>query len=448
MPVRSGSSYPSKTTPSGGAGEGPPAQSADRKDVFEPMPAALTQIEPSHELPILDSCVRTSRLIYRREYLRYNFGPEHPLRPERLTAGLELLAAVGFAPPDAELVRAPAAGLHELLRVHAAEYIEGVQQVDLFLDDPSIAANAARWGLGRGDCPAFEGMHRVASLVVGGTLAAVRGVLEQRGGHAFNPAGGMHHAQRARAAGFCIYNDAAVAIAAAVAERNVRVLYLDFDAHHADGVQAAFYDDPRVLTLSLHETGQHLFPGTGELHELGERAGRGYSLNLPLEPYTEDADWIQSLEQLVRPVAEWFAPDLVVSQHGADTHAWDPLTHMRLSTDAYVAQARLAHELAHELAHGRWVALGGGGYDWLRVVPRSWAITWAEMTGRALPQLIPAAWRAAWEQRAADEGLGALPRHFLDNPQAWTPLPQRAEIQRTNRERLAIIRTLALPSVR
>jgi acetoin utilization deacetylase AcuC-like enzyme len=381
------------------------------------------------------------RLVYRPEYTLYDFGPEHPLRPERLTAGMELLSTAGLLRADSELWRAPPATLEELRRVHSADYIEAVRSLELRAD----ATSANQRGLGPGDTPAFRGMHAAASLIAGGTLNAVRAVLIGECAHAFNPAGGLHHAQRDRAAGFCIYNDVAVGIAAALAERNVRVLYLDFDAHHADGVQAAFYAEPRVLTLSLHETGRRLFPGTGFSEELGHARGRGFSVNLPMEPFTEDDDWLAGLEALVRPVAEWFAPDIVVSQHGSDSHAWDPLTHLRLSTRAYVAQARLAHQLAHQLAGGRWVALGGGGYDWLRVVPRSWAIVWAEMAGRALAERLPTQWCSAWAQRSLADDLGPLPATFLDDARAWPIVGRRAAIRQINRQHLDAVRSLALP---
>jgi hypothetical protein len=223
------------------------------------------------------------------------------------------------------------------------------------------------------------------------------------------------------------------------------VLYLDFDAHHGDGVQAAFYDEPRVLTFSIHETGRHLFPGTGFVHELGEGLGRGYSLNLPVEPFTEDRSWLETLELLLPPVADWFAPDVIVSQHGCDSHAWDPLTDLRLSTRAFAAQAHLVHDLAHRHAGGRWVALGGGGYDWARVVPRSWAAVWAEMTGSPLPERIPAEWAARWMEPARSAGFAPLPELLLDEPLPATP--RRAEIEHINRGRAESLRQLAVPAL-
>ena len=389
-----------------------------------------------------------ARLVYRPEYEAYDFGPRHPLRPERVRASLDLLASLGLGGGADEQLQPPPASRGELQLVHATAYLEAVQRLDAFADDPLLlAGEAARWGLGAGDSPAFVGMHAAAASIAGGTLHAVRGVLDGAYAHAFNPAGGLHHAGHAGAAGFCIYNDAAVGIAAALVEHEARVLYLDFDAHHGDGVQAAFYDEPRVLTFSIHETGRHLFPGSGFSHELGEGPGRGYSLNLPVEAFTEDDSWLEVLELLLPPIAEWFAPDVIVSQHGCDSHAWDPLTHLRLSTRAFASQARLVHELAHRVAGGRWVALGGGGYDWARVVPRSWASVWATMAGRGLPERVPETWATRWSAPAGQDGLLPLPEELIDDTRLWPASPRRAEIERTNRARAEALRQLAIPAL-
>jgi acetoin utilization deacetylase AcuC-like enzyme len=374
----------------------------------------------------------------------YDFGARHPLRPERMRAALDLMAALGLGAEPLEL---PAASEDELQLAHDPRYVDAVHRLDLFSDDPLFVKEAERWGLGAGDSPAFTSMHSVSALIAGGTLNATRGVLAGEFQHAFNPAGGLHHALRNRASGFCIYNDAAIAIAAALREHEARVLYLDFDAHHGDGVQAAFYDEPRVLTLSIHETGRHLFPGTGFSEELGEGIGRGYCLNLPAEPFTEDASWLECLELLIAPVAEWFAPDVIVSQHGCDSHAWDPLTDLRLSTRAFAAQAKLVHDLAHKITGSRWVALGGGGYDWVRVVPRSWALLWAEMTGAQVPADIPPDWSARWGESAQKQGFWPMPVSVLDDCADWHVIPRRADIESTNRARAEALRRLALPGV-
>jgi acetoin utilization protein AcuC len=380
-----------------------------------------------------------ARLVYRPEYQRYDFGPTHPLRPERLRASLDLLACLDIGPRAGELLAAPAATDDELTLVHHRSYVAAVRALDPFADDPLLERGAGRWGLGPGDSPAFVGMHEAAALVAGGTLQAARDIAAGRYLHAFNPAGGLHHALRDRASGFCIYNDPAVAIAALLEDRDARVLYLDFDAHHGDGVQAAFYAEPRVLTFSIHETGRYLFPGTGFPDELGDGPGRGYSLNLPVEPFTEDRSWLEALDLLLPWLADRFQPSLIVSQHGCDSHAWDPLTHLQLSTRAYAAQARLVHELAHRVAGGRWLALGGGGYDWVRVVPRSWAIVWAEMSGQRLPDGVPPSWATRWQSAAAAEGFVPLPARLLDAPDTWQPVPRRDAIERANRARAAAL---------
>jgi acetoin utilization deacetylase AcuC-like enzyme/GNAT superfamily N-acetyltransferase len=361
-----------------------------------------------------------SRYVYRAEYGAYDFGPGHPLRPERAQTALDLMCRLNIAPTPPDYLVAPEASREQLELAHQAIYIDAVQNLDLFADDPLMAGEAARWGLGRGDTPPFVGMHAAAAMVAGGTTAAVRAALDETLDHAFHPMGGLHHALRDRASGFCIYNDAVVAVAAALREHEARVLYLDFDAHHGDGVQAAFYDEPRVLTFSIHETGRHLFPGTGFVQELGEGLGRGYSLNLPVEPFTDDESWTEVLDMLLPAIAEWFAPDLVISQHGCDSHAWDPLTDLRLTTRAFTHQARLVHGLAHRFAGGKWIALGGGGYEWQRVVPRSWAIVWAELMGHPLVE-------------------------FRDESAPETP--RRAEIADTNRARAESLRRLALPAL-
>jgi acetoin utilization protein AcuC len=389
----------------------------------------------------------SARLVYRAEYEAYDFGPQHPLRPERFRCSFDLFDSLGIAARPSEQLQAPPASLDELCLAHTRPYVYAVQSMDAFADDPLLDDEASRWGLGRGDSPAFVGMYAAAAAIAGGTLNALRGVLTGDFQHAFNPGGGLHHALRDRASGFCIYNDAAIAIAAALHEHEARVLYLDFDAHHGDGVQAAFYDEPRVLTFSIHETGRHLFPGTGFSHELGQGLGLGYSLNLPVEPVTEDGSWLDSLEFLLPAIAEWFAPDVIVSQHGCDSHAWDPLTDLRLSTRAFAAQARLTHDLAHRVAHGRWVALGGGGYDWVRVVPRAWASVWTEMTGRVLPERIPARWATRWSETAQRVSFWPLPERVLDDPEQWSVVPRRGEIERANHDHAQALRRLALPTL-
>lgn len=367
-------------------------------------------------------------------YLGYDFGDEHPLTARRLTVGVDLLRTAGLL-TDSDCFVPPAATPAELQLVHAAAYVEAVERLSQWapLMEQPLETEARRYGLGQGDNPIFPGAHDAAALIAGGSLHAVRAIMagvywcltsntagsgasqSSRGAvdtqgqrvlplpahvplvHVFHPMGGLHHALPGRASGFCIYNDPAVAIAAVVQEHEARVLYVDLDVHHGDGVQLAFEDDPRVLTVSFHESGQFLFPGTGDVLDLGTGAGRGYSVNLPVQPGTTDASWMACLEALLPALADRFHPDLIVSQHGCDTHAWDPLADIALTTATLEAQAQLLHRLAHEHCGGRWLALGGGGYDVYRVVPRAWALLWAVMAGRPVPLETPPAWRARWQ---------------------------------------------------
>jgi acetoin utilization protein AcuC len=232
-----------------------------------------------------------------------------------------------------------------------------------------------------------------------------------------------------------VYNDPALAIAVALHEFDATVLYIDVDCHHGDGVQELFYEESRALTVSFHESGAFLFPGTGEVEEVGRGGGQGLSVNVPVTPYTHDASWIEALHAVLPPLAARFRPDLIVSSHGADTHIWDPLTHVALTTASFVAQARLIHQLAHTYSEGRWLALGSGGYDWRRVVPRSWAILWAEMAGRALPAEVPGAWHARWDT----DPVEPLPRTVLDDPSVSPPMPQAGQVERLNRRTLRAV---------
>ncbi|GAC1469904.1 MAG: acetoin utilization protein AcuC [Chloroflexota bacterium] len=378
-----------------------------------------------------------SRLVYHDDFLRYDFGSHHPLRPERLVLGLDLLEGAGLWLPGSELLQPVAASDEELERVHAKSYVQAVKRAS---DIASTPGDLVPYGLSHGDTPAFSGMHNVSALVAGGTLEATRQILDGSIDHAFNPGGGWHHALRNRASGFCVYNDPALAAASAVREFGARVLYVDFDCHHGDGVQWIFYDDPTVMTVSFHESGRFLFPGTGETDEIGHAEGRGFSVNMPFAPYTQDEGWIEALRSVVPAAAERFRPDLLITAHGADTHIWDPLTHLCLTTDSFVEQARLAHETAHAYTRGRWLAVGSGGYDWRRVVPRSWAIVWAEMSDRTIAPDIPAQWLARHGRFDGSD----LPQAFFDGDDLRVPLPDRLDVDSMNAATLTELKR-ALP---
>ena len=338
----------------------------------------------------------------------FDFGPGHPLTPRRFGPGIDLLRAVGAEPG---LAPEPAAD-EELLWCHTQRYLDVVKR---FSVDPFGFPEA---GIGEGgDCPPFAGMHEASAAVAGGSLRAVEAILRGDVEHAQHPGGGLHHAMPERASGFCIYDDPALAIARARRD-GLRVMYIDMDVHHGDGVQAMHWDDPGVLTVSFHETGRALFPGTGDVDEVGEGVAAGTSVNVPLPPGTGERAWLAAVSLLLPELAATFAPDLIVSQHGANSHAWDPLAHLNVTTTAHGAAARLVDTLAHRYAEGRWLATGGGGYDAYRVVPRTWALTWLAGAHREIPDETPVAWRERWATEAARYGQAPLPERFDDEPHA------------------------------
>src|SRR3954454_1734453 len=377
-------------------------------------------------------------LVYGPRSASYDFGPAHPLTPRRLGPGIDLLGAVGAEPglaPD------PASD-DELLWCHTASYLRTVRR---FSRDPYGPAAA---GIGQGgDDPPFAGMHEAGAMVAGGSLRAMEAILRGDVEHAFHPGGGLHHAMPDRASGFCVYDDPALAIARA-RQDGLRVLYVDFDVHHGDGVQAIHAADPGVLTLSFHETGRYLFPGTGEVDELGEGAAAGTSLNVPFQPGAGEGPWLAAIRTLLPEVAAAFGPDLIVSQQGADSHAFDPLAHLRMTTTAMGEVARLVDAVAHRYAGGRWLATGGGGYDVYRVVPRMWSLVWLAGAHREVPEAIPEAWRERWASDGARYGQAPLPERFVDAPNAGLLLDASQMAAETHStETAALVRRVVVPAL-
>ncbi|MFN2520954.1 MAG: acetoin utilization protein AcuC [Candidatus Limnocylindria bacterium] len=306
------------------------------------------------------------------------YRPDHPLKPQRLIGVHDTLDALGaFGHPDAVVLPPRDATAAELERVHRPEYVAAVEQASR---EPE--RDYPRWGMQRwGDTPPFAGMHEASLLTTGATLAVMEGVLggDLRAG--FNGSGGLHHAMADRASGFCIYNDPAIACRL-IADRGLKVAYVDIDAHHGDGVQAAFYDTDQVLTISLHETGRTLFPGTGFADERGTGRGAGYSVNVALPAYTDDLAYVRAFDAVVPPLLDRFRPDVLVTQQGIDSHFTDPLTHLQVSTRAraHCVTALRAQSLP-------WVAMGGGGYS-LDAVRRAWSIEYLLMLGTDVPEAL------------------------------------------------------------
>jgi acetoin utilization protein AcuC len=342
----------------------------------------------------------------------YDFGPAHPLAPVRVELTIALADALGvLAEPGVTVVAPAAASTAELELVHDPRYLAAVR---------TGLADLA-FGLGTPDNPVFPGMHEASALVAGATLAAAAAVWESRSEHAVNVAGGLHHAMRAMASGFCVYNDPAIAIRWLLGQGAERIAYVDVDVHHGDGVQAAFYDDPRVLTISLHEHPMTLFPGTGLPGEIGGPGAEGMAVNVALPAGTGDAGWLRAFDAVVPLLLGAFRPQVLVSQHGCDSHRLDPLAHLELTIDAQRAAHARLHQLAHDTAGGRWVLTGGGGYALVQVVPRTWTHLLAEASGRPLDPAAstPQSWREFARART-----GARPPETMTDgaPASFTPL--------------------------
>ncbi len=358
----------------------------------------------------------------------YDHGRQHPLRPARVILTRQLIHDYGILDGERVVERlARDATDEELTLVHTPRYVDAVRRAG--------HGEAGPWwefGFGPGDNPVFAHMHEAAARVAGATLVAAEAVLSGRVQHAFNPAGGLHHAMAERASGFCVYDDPALAIAWLLANGAQRVAYVDVDVHHGDGPQAAFYEDPRVLTISLHQDGRTLFPGTGSVEEIGRGDAAGTKVNVPLPPFTGDEGWLRAFREIVPPLVESFRPDVLVTQLGCDTHFEDPLANLLLTTSAYRETATVLHELAHAAAGGRWVATGGGGYRWATVVPRAWTLYFAEMAGTQLPDALPAAWVDRTRREAQEPIPDRLTEPALTNSSADAEAVRRS-IEATKR---------------
>lgn len=360
-------------------------------------------------------------IVYGPELSAYTFSDDHPLQPCRHGLTMSLLSTLGWLDDPRIVVQPPRpATVAELLSAHSYPYIQAVEHAQAIARRQRPYLDLSFYGLGAGDNPIFDDIADAAALYVGASVVAMEAVLGGDTLHAYNPAGGMHHAMKGRASGFCIFNDIAVAINAALAAGRC-VAYVDLDAHHGDGVQAAFYDDPRVLTISIHESGRFLFPGTGDIDETGNGAGRGTNLNIPLPPLAGDEAILAAVERIVEPAVRAFAPSLLVTQTGCDTHHSDPLTHLGATLALYPAVAHLQHRLAHQVCGGSWLIVGGGGYDPADVTPRAWTAFFGtvlghETEGVALPE--------EWRQASRAEG-GSPPAYLLDDtgPRAGATRP-------------------------
>jgi acetoin utilization protein AcuC len=343
-------------------------------------------------------------IIHAESASRFDYGPEHPLRMERLPLTWRLMRAYGLtALPNARVLSPEPAAEADIARYHTREYLDVLRRAD----SGQEPADGAVYGLGLGDNPVFRGLWEVAQLVAAGSLLAADVVARGDAQRAFHFAGGLHHAFPNRASGFCYVNDAVLAILR-LREHGLRVAYIDIDAHHGDGVQHAFYGDPDVLTVSTHERGERLFPGTGFVREAGEGRGVGFSVNLPLEAYTDSSVYLPAFEAVVPPLIERFRPDVIVAQLGVDAHRTDPLAHLAFDVQGFAQAVKRIAALCP-----RVVALGGGGYD-LRNVARMWTVAWAVLNDVELAPTLPDAFdddlhRYGFTSRALWDAPSALP---------------------------------------
>ncbi len=351
---------------------------------------------------------RSVHLTWDETFTAYDFGPVHPMAPLRVELTIRLAREFGLLDrANVAVCKAEVAHDDLLSLVHEPDYIDAVRRVSAAPERPDLAR-----GLGTDDTPAFAGMHEASARIVGATVACAEAVWTGGAEHGVNIVGGLHHAMPGAASGFCVYNDVAVAIAWLLHHGAERVAYVDVDVHHGDGVERAFWDEDRVLTVSIHESGRTLFPGTGWPEDIGGSAAKGSAVNLALPAGTGDDDWLRAFHAIVPPLIEEFRPQVLVTQSGCDSHVSDPLGHLTLSVDAQRMSYAALHDLAHRYADGRWIATGGGGYDIVGVVPRAWTHLIAEAAGSPLDPAteIPSAWR---EYITARLGLLA-PRRMTD----------------------------------
>ena len=359
-------------------------------------------------------------VIYHPAYRNYSFGENHSFSPLRVDMMLDLLGSLGHS---VETVAPEPARDEDILDIHSDYYVRRVAALSAGLAVP----DSEEYGLGTPDNPAFPGMDEAARWLVGGALHGAR-MIDAGAKRVLQLGGGLHHARRNMASGFCIYNDLAIAIRHLI-RRGLWVAYLDIDVHHGDGVQQILYEDKRVLTMSFHESGQYLFPGTGDVHEIGSGLGRGFKLNVPLQPYTQGESYLEVLEKVVPLALRQFAPAVLVVQAGADAHFDDPLADLMLTTPDYERIFRRILGWADEFTQGRVLFTLGGGYSF-RSTPRVWTLLYLLLHDLPVPQELPAEWRSRWSTRMGDPAL----THFHDAPFSPDAVPKRAEIEHRNRQ--------------
>lgn len=364
----------------------------------------MTRIAPTSAPP--------TAVVWDPGLLNYKFNASHPMNPVRLDLTERLARELGVL--DAENVTLTAPGIADddaLATVHDRGFIQAVR------DCSESGESVSEYGLGSEDVPVFADMHSAAARIAGGSHQLAQELLAGSALHGVNFSGGMHHASRAKAGGFCVYNDAALAVQHLLDNGAGRVAYIDVDAHHGDGTQNIFYSDPRVLTISIHQSGASLYPGTGFPNEIGEGEGEGNSVNIALPQTTGDSGFLRAFHAVVPMLVRAFEPEVIVSQHGCDSHSEDPLTDLRMSIDGQRQLALDIGTLAEEHAEGRWIATGGGGYSLYQVVPRIWSHLTAIVAGSPIPLKTPTP--GAWREYVQNTYQVQAPEKMTDDAELW-----------------------------
>ncbi len=361
-------------------------------------------------------------MIFTNKYAKYNLGANHPFSPLRMKMALELIELLDEKP---EYIEPEPILPEQLYEIHSKEYVDFVEKISL---DPTLEGGD-KYGLGTADNPVVEGMAEGARYICGGTLLGAKKILEGED-IVLQFGGGLHHAHRSSAAGFCLYNDLALAIRE-MTNNGLYVAYLDIDVHHGDGVQEIFYNDEKVMTISFHETGEYLFPGTGSILELGNGAGKNLKLNIPFEPFTEGESFIESVKTVVQTALSQFRPDALVIQTGADAHYSDPLADLLLTTQDYEKLFKLILELGRNFAKGKMLFTLGGGYSF-QAAARIWTLLYFILNGKGIPENIelPQSWVEKWEGILQTE----MPQKLHDEPHPYEKIVRKNEIEAHNRD--------------
>lgn len=373
-----------------------------------------------------------SGFVYSEDFMKYDFGPTHPLRPVRLKLTFDLLKETGVLDNSSVSIHLPRQATEdELLMVHTKEYIEEVK---------SFSKTGVGY-LDSGDTPAFKGIHEATAIAVGGSIVAADLVMKEEALHVFNPAGGLHHAGVSHAAGFCVYNDIGVAVRHLQRKCGVKkVVIVDLDVHHGDGTQEIFYSDQNVLTLDMHEDGRFLYPGTGFIKEMGEGRALGSKVNIPLPPLTNRECYLHAFDEIIPPLLRAFKPEVIINQFGVDTHFDDPLAHLSLTMETYRELATRLHSLAHEVCGGKYIVLGGGGYK-PENVARAWSIMFSTINGISLPDRMPEKWIALCREAMKREP----PNTFSDKYERLMNNVERETIRETVEQRIREIKARVFP---